>query len=50
MNQGFQINDDNDPIVENISGTSVEVDGKPMYKDWGCNDIDPRKGLWILYQ
>ena len=42
-NQGFEVDDDNDPVAENIPDTSVDVGDKPVYKDWGCNGIDPRK-------
>ena len=44
-NQGFQVDDDNDPVEENIPDTSVDaqVEDKPTYNDWGCNGIDPRK-------
>ncbi len=40
-NQGFQVDDDNDPVKENIPDTNTE--DKPTYKDLGHNGIDPRK-------
>ncbi len=44
-NQGFQVDDDNDHVEENIPDSSidVQVEDKPTYKDWGCNGMDPRK-------
>ena len=45
-NQGFQVDDDNDPVEENIHGAGsvdVQVEDKHTYKDCGCNGIDPRK-------
>ena len=45
-NQGFQVDDDNDPVEEHIPGDGsidLQVEDKPSHKDWGCNGIGPRK-------
>ncbi len=44
-NQGFQVDDDNDPVEENIPDASIDaqVEDKTAYTDWGCNGIVPRK-------
>ena len=46
-NQGFEVDNDNDPVVENTPNASIDVSDKPVYKDWGCNGIDPRKKFWL---
>ena len=33
-NQGFEVDDDNDPVVENIPNASIDVGDKLVYKNW----------------
>ena len=42
-NQGFEVDNDSDPMGDIIPDPSTDVGDKRAYKDWGWNGIDPRK-------
>ena len=42
-NQGFEVDNDSDPVEDNTPDPSADVGDKRAYKDWGWNEIDPRK-------
>ena len=49
-NQGFEVDDDNDPVEENIPDTSIDahVEDKPAYIDQAAMVMIPEKLMDVI--
>ena len=41
--QGFEVDNDNDPVPENVPAVATQSTTSCIYLDWGSNTLDPRR-------